>query len=352
MTIPETPPSPPAATAPDLFDITFLGGGPTGLFGAFYAGLRGMKTKIIDALDQLGGQLSVLYPEKYILDVPGFPRVTARDLVDRLVVQMQAYHPTVCLRQTVQTLTRDETRDAWLLQTDQQTHLTRTLVLCAGAGAFSPKKLPLPEAAQFEERGLYYHVPSKATFQGKRLLIVGGGDSALDWALNLQDTAADITLIHRRNQFRAHEDTVRQVLASRTHVLTFHELAALEADDGHLLRGAVLENNQTHARTPLAVNAVLVQVGFMSSLGPLRNWPVKTQGSAIVVDSMMRTNLPGIFAAGDVASYPGKLKLIVTGFGEVTLAANAAKTLVDPAAKLFPGHSTELADNQPLTTVG
>lgn len=336
---------------PAVYDITLIGGGPVGLFGAYYAGLRRLKTKIIDSLDQLGGQLTALYPEKYIFDVPGFPKVVAKDLAARLTAQAMQYSPTLVLGQTVRTLRRDDTLDCYALTTDTETHYTKTLVICAGVGAFQAKKLPLPDTDQFEGRGVYYAVTSKAVFAGRRVLVVGGGDSAVDWALNLLDTAQEITLIHRRNQFRAHEESVRKLVDSSVNVLTFWELKSLLTAEGRLT-GAWLVQNQTGELKTLPLDAILVQVGFVSNLGPLRNWPVKIVGGGVAVNSHMETSLPGVFAAGDVAAYDGKLKLIATGFGEVATAVNFAKTQVDPKAKLFPGHSSEMALQQPVVTVG
>ena len=358
-------------TTPDLFDLTIIGGGPTGLFAAYYAGVRHLKTKILDSLEELGGQLTTLYPEKYIFDVPGFPKIYARDLANNLLEQALQYNPAICLGETVARLDTLEPPNSpslptpplhapgipaplpapphYCITTDKARHYTKTILICAGVGAFQAKKLPLPDANPLEGRGVYYFVKSKAVFTNHRLLIVGGGDSAVDWALNLHDVAADITLIHRRNQFRAHEDSVRKLLASRVRVLTFWELKTLQSADGRL-RGAVIVNNQTKEERTLELDSILVQVGFVSSLGPIRNWPVKISGSGILVDSHMETNLPGIFAAGDVASYDGKLKLIATGFGEAATAVNYAKTRVDPAARLFPGHSSEMTP-QPNTVI-
>jgi thioredoxin reductase (NADPH) len=338
------------ATDSDIFDITILGGGPVGLYAAYYAGLRQMRTKIIDSLDQLGGQLATLYPEKYIYDVAGFPKVIARDLVKNLVDQAQQYEPQVCLSQTVKTLTRDEAAQCFVLSSDQEVHRSRTVLICAGAGAFQARKLPVAEAAQWEGRGVHYSVGSKQVFAGKRLLIIGGGDSALDWAMNLHGTASHITIIHRRNQFRAHEDSVSKTMAMGIPILTFWELKSLVVTDNHL-SGAVLVNNQTHAEQTIQVDAILPQLGFISSLGAIKDWPIQIRGQSILVDQKMQTNLPGVFAAGDVAGFDGKLKLIATGFGEAATAVNFAKTLLDPKAKAFPGHSSEMGP-QTVTTIG
>jgi thioredoxin reductase (NADPH) len=335
--------------SPEVFDLTIIGGGPVGLYAAYYAGLRQMKTKIIDSLDQLGGQLATLYPEKYIYDVAGFPRVIARDLVKNLMEQGLQYHPSVHLSETVKTLKRHEAMDCYIVGSEHAEHYTKTLLICAGAGAFQPRKVTLPNAAEWENRGIYYAVSSKQVFAGKRLLIIGGGDSALDWAMNLHGTASDISIIHRRNQFRAHEDSVSKVLALGVPILTFWELKELVIAD-NVLKGAVLVNNQSQEERTISVDAILPQLGFISSLGAIKNWPIKQEGQSILVNQQMETNMKGIFAAGDVAGFSGKLKLIATGFGEAATAVNYAKIQLDPKAKAFPGHSSEMGP-QAMTTI-
>lgn len=324
----------------EVFDTTLIGGGPVGLFGSFYAGMRGMKTKVIDSLPELGGQLSALYPEKYVYDMPGFPRVLARDLAREMAEQGTRFQPALALGERVETLQRlpDETL---LLTTDKSEHLTRTVIICAGAGAFSPKRLDVPGIAEYEEHGVHYFVRNKAQFEGQNLLIVGGGDSALDWAMNLEPLARQITLIHRRDVFRAHEESL-DWLFHRSTVTTklFFEMRRLEGGDR--LERVVLFDNRTGDEETLDIDAVLVNIGFLASIGPIRNWGLDLQGSSILVNSRMETNLPGVYAAGDICTYDGKLKLIATGVGEVCIAVNFAKTYMDPAAKAFPGHSSNM----------
>jgi thioredoxin reductase len=315
--------------------------------------MRHLKTKIIDSLEELGGQLAALYPEKFVFDVAGFPKILARDLSNNLIEQAMQYHPTICLGEIVTHLDAitevpgvapadpPNPTPLYKITTNKGTHYTRTVMIAAGGGAFSPRKLMLKEAPALENHGVHYFVRSKSTFAGKNVLIVGGGDSAVDWALNLLDVAAEITLIHRRNQFRAHEDSVRRMQKSRVKLLTFFELQKLLSENGELT-GVIIENNQTKETKTLKVDAVLAQLGFLSSLGPLKEWPLKLEHHAIAVNTHIQTNLPGIFAAGDVATFDGKLKLIATGFGEAATAVNYAKTLIDPHAKVFPGHSSEL----------
>jgi len=323
-----------------LFDTTIIGGGPVGLFGCFYAGMRNMKTLLIDSLPELGGQLTALYPEKYVYDMPGFPKALARDIAEEMIEQGLHFHPTVVLGECVQNLNRlpDGTFE---LTTDKATYHTRTVVICAGAGAFSPKRLSVPGVEAFEGRGVHYFVRNKAQFEGQRILIVGGGDSALDWAMNLEPLARSITLIHRRDVFRAHEESIDWLL-NRSTVKTklFWEMRRIEGD-GHLER-VVIFNNKTGEEETLEVDHCLINIGFSANIGPIKDWGLALEGSQIVVNTRMETNVPGVYAAGDICTHDAKLKLIATGVGEVCIAVNFAKTFLDPTARAFPGHSSNM----------
>jgi thioredoxin reductase (NADPH) len=326
--------------ADSVVDLAIIGGGPTGLFAAFYAGLRRMSVKIIDSLEILGGQLTTLYPEKYIYDVAGFPRIIAKDLAARLVEQGLQFGAMTCLGEQVQTLERAEEAEAYLLRTDKAVHRAKAILIAAGVGAFEPRRLALPDAAQYEGRGLYYTLKDPRELRGQRVLLVGGGDSAVDWANALEGIAASRTLIHRRDVLRAHEVSAEQMLAGTTRFLPFHELRSIGGEGQ--LQQAVVYDNRTQETQTLDVDAVLVNIGFVNSLGPIKHWGLELQGGSIKVDSTMQTSRPGVFAAGDVASYPGKLKLIATGFGEAATAVNHAKRYLDPTANVFPGHSTNM----------
>jgi thioredoxin reductase (NADPH) len=328
----------PTTPDPSIVDLAIIGAGPTGLFGAFYAGLRRMSVKLIDSLDMLGGQLTTLYPEKYIYDVAGFPKILSKDLSASLVQQAMHYEPTVCLGEQVQTLDYEESAKHFRVQTSKAVHLARTVLIAAGVGAFTAKTLPLANAVEYEGKGLHYFVKQLAVFKDLRVLIVGGGDSAVDWANALAPVAQKITLIHRRDQFRAHEDSVAQMKKTTVNIRTFHELKSI-GGNGQLSHASIYDN-RTKAEETLDLDAVLVNIGFNNSLGPIKNWGLTLEGNAIRVDSMMQTNRPGIFAAGDVATFAGKLKLIATGFGEACTAVNFAKHYIDPAAHIFPGHSS------------
>lgn len=323
----------------ELKDVTVLGGGPVGLFAAFYAGLRGLSVRIIDSLPELGGQLTALYPEKYVYDMPGFPKVLAKDLAAQLIQQGLQFGAECCLNETAETLARDG--DHWQITTRAGTQLpTRTILIAAGAGAFSPTKIGLADEDDWVGKGLHYGVRSKQEFAGKRVLIVGGGDSAFDWALNLHGIAGSIDIVHRRDVFRAHEDTIRQV---RTLPIGFKLWSTVKAIEGDAkIERALLENTQTKETETVDCDAVIVNIGFKSSLGPIKDWGLTIEKNQIVVDHLYQTNLEGVFAVGDVCSFDGKLKLIATGVGEAATAVCVAKTLIDPAAKLFPGHSSDM----------
>lgn len=327
--------------ADNLFDITIVGSGPTGLFAAYYAGFRGLKTKLIDSQPDLGGQITALYPDKLIYDVGGFPRILGKDLVTNLVEQAMQYTPTICLNEQVQAVNRQEDH-VLQMQTDLGTHLTKVVIITAGIGAFTPKTFKRPELDQWIGKGLYFAVRSKEEFRGKHLLVIGGGDSALDWALGLVDYAKEITLIHRRDGFRAHEDSVRKLFNSPIKVKVFYEIKALQGDTQ--VNEAIVFNNKTRAEETLQVDAVLAFLGLVSNLGPIREWGMAIEDDSIVVNTKMETTLPGIYAAGDVVAFPGKLKLIATGFGEGATAVNNAVTYINPKASAFPGHSSTIMD--------
>jgi thioredoxin reductase len=333
---------------PEVFDITFIGAGPTGLFGAFYAGLREMSVKIIDALPQAGGQLIALYPEKMIYDSPGFPGIVSKDLVSNLVKQAGQWKPAMALDQRALNLTRrplpggntDET--CWEIETDREKHLTRCLVISAGIGAFHPMKLSDAGVEQFEGKGVSYMVSDLNEFADKRVLVVGGGDSAVDWALALEPIASHVTLIHRREGFRAHDSSVNALKASSVDVKIFYELRQLQGNAR--VERAVIFDNRTQEDTVLDVDEVILALGFKADLGPIREWGLETIGRRYIrVNQRMETSLPGVYAAGDVALQEDvdPLNLIVIGFGQVTVAVNYAYTVVKPGAKVFPGHSSE-----------
>jgi thioredoxin reductase (NADPH) len=335
-----------AESADELFDCTIIGGGPTGLYAAFYAGMREMSVKIIDSLGELGGQVAALYPEKYIYDVAGFPSVKGKELIAQCIEQGLQFGPTVCLGEKVEKLERDAEGN-YRLTTNKSTHRTKTIIIAAGVGAFAPRKLPKSDELNpdllddLEGDAVFYFVKDLDTFKDKNLLIVGGGDSAMDWAMGLEPLAKNITLIHRRDKWRAHEDSVRKVLNSSVNVQVFHEVKCVELESS-AIRNVTIFNNKTRDETTLDVDILIMCLGFIANIGPIKEWGLEIAEGGIAVDSgTMQTNLPGIYAAGDIARFQGKLNLIATGFGEAATAANYAKSYIDPTSKAFPGHSSE-----------
>ncbi|HWP31850.1 MAG TPA: NAD(P)/FAD-dependent oxidoreductase [Fimbriimonadales bacterium] len=322
----------------EIFDTTIIGAGPVGLFGAFYAGLRGMKVKIVDSLDEPGGQLVALYPEKFIYDMPGFPEIYAKDLAHQMIIQANRFHPTYALGEQCQTLERH--KDIWVLATNKAEHLSKTVIICAGVGSFTPTKLGIEHEDEFVNKGLSYGVKNKEAMRNQRCVIVGGGDSAVDWALNLQGVASEITLIHRNDRFRAHEHSVRQLLATPTNVRLWEVVTELFGDG--YLKAVKVKNTKTHAETTIPCDRLIVCIGFKTTLGPLKHWNLTLEKNKIVVDQRMQTNLEGVFAAGDICTHEGKLDLIATGVGEVCVAVNFAKKYIDPHVSVFPGHSTDM----------
>ena len=328
----------------ELRDFTIIGAGPTGLFALFYAGMRGASAQIVDALDQPGGQLAALYPEKLIFDVAGFPEVLAKDLVHALERQAARFGHPIHLGQVVSGLAEEDGH--FVLRTATDEFPSRAIVIAAGIGAFSPRRLPQACAAPWYGNGIDDRVLNPAGLTGKHVVIIGGGDSAFDWAHQLQGRAASVALVHRTDRFRAHHATVEavqaDVAAGKTALFTFHELHEIHAVDGRIheieLRGV-----KTKATTRVRCDVVLPMLGFVSDLGALAQWGLTLEKHEIVVNSQMETGRPGIYAAGDIATYPGKLKLIATGFSDAAVAVNQAYHWIYPEKKINPGHSSNLA---------
>ena len=323
----------------EFFDITIIGGGPAGLYAAFYAGLRDAKTKVIDSLPQLGGQLAALYPEKYVYDIPGFTKVLAKEFVERQVEQAMRFSPAVCLSEKVVKLEHREDGTIALYTEPGKVHLSRTVILAAGVGAFVPRTLDIPEIKRMEGKGVYYFVTDLEAFRNKRVMVVGGGDTAVDWAQRLLGIAREVRLVHRSDRFRAHEETVKELLTSACEVCLFQELKALHGTDR--VEAATIFDNRTGEERTVEVDAIVLGMGFLANLGPIKEWGLQIVQNSVVVDHKMQTNLPGVYGVGDLVTYEGKLKLIATATGEAAVAANHAKNLIDPAARISPGHSSE-----------
>lgn len=324
-------------------DLLVVGAGPVGLYGAYYAGVRGLTTAVVDSLGQLGGQVTAMYPEKQIYDVAALPAVSGRALVAGLVAQAAQYSPAYLLGQEARQLARlDDGR--LVVTTSAGTRVTcGAVVVTGGIGTFTPRRLPAGE--DFLGRGLAYFVPDPAAYAGTDVVVVGGGDSALDWCLMLEPLVASVTLVHRRAAFRAHPATLAAVRASRVRVVTDAQVTAL--DGGDAVERATLRLTGGDAEQ-VPCQRVVAALGFTANLGPLREWGMELRDNRhLVVDSAMRTDLPGVYAAGDITDYDGKVRLISVGFGEVATAVNNAAVHLDPDAQLFPGHSTDTPHDVP-----
>ena len=333
-----------AVTTHELREITIIGGGPTGIFALFYAGMRGATAQIVDALPELGGQLTALYPEKYIFDVAGFQKVLAKDLVKELRLQAAQFGQPVHLHQNVTAL--EEEDGEFVLCTETDRFPTRAIVIAAGIGAFSPRRLPQKVAEPWYGRGIDDVVLNPARYHGGHVVIIGGGDTAFDWASQLAGKAAHVHLVHRSDRFRAHQATVDQVNAAVTAgqvtMHTFHELADVHAA-GDRFHAISVRDTKTKVVKELRADAVLPMLGFVSDLGTLLTWGMTIEKDEIVVNSLMQTGRAGVWAAGDVTTYPGKLKLIASGFAEAATAVNQAVHWMHPEKKVAPGHSSNMA---------
>lgn len=324
-------------------DILIVGGGPTGLFASFYAGMRGASSTIVDSLEQLGGAVTAMYPEKYIYDVGGFPAVLGKDLIANLVEQASQFGPRIYLNERAATLERIEDDGVFHLGTDKNVHVGKAVIVCAGVGAFAPKRLPLPDLEPFEASGaVAYFVTRNEDFRDQDILIVGGGDSAVDWALTLEPIARTITLVHRSDNFRAHAKSVERMLASRVNVNTYCEVAELHGEAGQL-SGVTFKHNKTKEARQVNVSRIIMSIGFLADLGPLKSWGLEVQKNQVVANPLtMATNIPGVWAAGDIVTHPTKFKLIATGFHEAITAVNHAVHAINPQARLAAAHSTNL----------
>ncbi|AQS53359.1 Ferredoxin--NADP reductase 2 [Jeotgalibaca dankookensis] len=324
----------------DIFDITIIGGGPAGMFTAFYAGLRQAKVKIIEALPQLGGQPGMLYAEKVIYDVAGLPAVTGEELVHNLFEQLNRFDTTICCNEEAFDLTKRED-GIFEIQTAKQKHFSKAVIISAGNGAFRPRKLKIDHAELYENSNLHYFVNNIESFRDKTIAICGGGDSAVDWALTLEPIAKKVLLVHRRPQFRAQEHSIHLLSRSSVEVLTPYVPTSINGD-GDRLSSVTLQEVRKDNYIDIDVDDFLVNYGFSSSIGGMKKWGFDVEGNAITANSKMETTIPGVYAVGDVSTYEGKVKLIATGFGEAPTAVNNAMVYINPDTRVQPMHSTSL----------
>jgi thioredoxin reductase len=320
-------------------DLLIVGAGPAGLYAAYYAGFRALSVVVVDSLTEPGGQLAALYPEKLIYDVGGIPSILGRELAADLFRQAQTYDPVFLLGVSAQGL--HHLADGSVhIETDQGTSVrAKAVIVTAGIGIFTPR--PLPAGQEYEGRGLRYFVPAPAELSGKRVLVVGGGDSAVDYALMLEGVCSSVTVVHRRADFRAHEASVEKMRSSSVQIMTPYQVASVHGDAA--VEAVEVADHDTGTRVRLDVDEIVAALGFVAELGPLKTWGMKLSARYIAVDTTMATSLPRVFAAGDITDYPGKVRLISVGLGEAATAVNNAAVAIDPARKLFPGHSSDPA---------
>ncbi|MFN0037866.1 MAG: NAD(P)/FAD-dependent oxidoreductase [Saprospiraceae bacterium] len=323
-------------------DIIIIGAGPVGMFAVFEAGLLKLRCHLIDILPQPGGQLTEIYPKKPIYDIPGFPEILAGDLVQNLLRQIEPFHPGYTLGERAESIER-QADGRWLVTTQRGVqHLAPVIFIAGGLGSFEPRKPPIPNITEFEDRGVEYFVRNPEMYQGKRVVVAGGGDSALDWTIYLANVAKEITLIHRRTEFRGSLDSVEKVQhlveKGRVRLVTNAQIVGLQGN-GELETVTVLHDTEGESQLP--TDHFVPLFGLTPKLGPIADWGLGVDKNAIEVNTLdYATNVPGIFAIGDINTYPGKLKLILCGFHEATLACQSAFKIVHPGKKLSFKYTT------------
>jgi ferredoxin/flavodoxin---NADP+ reductase len=324
--------------APTEADLLIVGAGPAGLFACFYAGLRVLSVILLDSLPHLGGQVAALYPDKDILDVAGFPAVTGRDLTDRLIEQARRAEPEILLSEQAEKLEHEDDRVVVTTGSGRRIEVGAVLVT-AGVGSFTPRSLPALDA--FTGSGIHYVAAAPDEYCDKHVVVVGGGDSAVDWANTLTPLARSVTLVHRRARFRAHEMSVTQLRNSSAQVLTHSEIAMVHGD--RTVDGITVQNSATGHTARVDADVVIAALGNVASLGAMTSWGLRLTGQQIEVGTDMSTGVNRVYAAGDISTYPGKVRLIAVAFGEAATAVNNIGVLLRPDQDLFPGHSTDKA---------
>ncbi|MDT4913421.1 MAG: ferredoxin/flavodoxin---NADP+ reductase [Pseudonocardiales bacterium] len=319
-------------------DLLIVGAGPVGLFGAYYAGVRLLSTAVLDSLEEPGGQITAMYPEKAIFDVAGFPAIRGRDLVDQLLAQAAPFKPNYMLGHQAVGLERGDGGFGVTTASGHRIH-TRAIVITGGIGTFTPR--PLPTGGEYLGRGLVHFVPDPTVYEGQDIVVVGGGDSALDWALMLEPIGKSVTVVHRRAEFRAHQHSVELLKSSSVQIITDAQVSGVRGDPDVTEVDVTVKGDEQP--TTLACDKLIAALGFTANLGPLMEWGIDIQKRQIMVDTAGRTSVPGIYAAGDIVDYDGKVKLIATGFGEVATAVNNAFAYLNPGKSAFPGHLSDYA---------
>ncbi len=324
--------------AANSVDLLIVGAGPVGLFGAYYAGVRLLSTAVLDSLEEPGGQITAMYPEKAIFDVAGFPAIKGRELVTQLLAQAAPFSPAYLLGHQAVGLERGDGGFAVTTATGHRIEC-RAIVITGGIGTFTPR--PLPTGGEYLGRGLVHFVPEPTAYEGQDIVVVGGGDSALDWALMLEPIGKSVTIVHRRGEFRAHQHSVELLKASSIDIVTDAQISGVRGDPD-VTEVDVTIKGSAEPRT-LACDKLVAALGFTANLGPLMEWGLDIQKRQIMVDTKGATSVPGVYAAGDIVDYEGKVKLIATGFGEVATAVNNAFAYLNPGKSAFPGHLSDYA---------
>lgn len=323
-------------------DVVIVGAGPVGLFTVFQCGMLGLKSHVIDTLEAIGGQCSSLYPEKPIYDIPAFPSISGQGLIDQLEAQAAPFKPTYHLKQQV--ISVEKSSNGWNVTTDANTTIqTKGIIIAAGSGAFGPNRPPLEGLSDYEGKSVFYAVRHMQKFAGKKIVIAGGGDSAVDWALALEEIAESISIVHRRPKFRAAPDSIRKldelVEKGKITLETPYQLNSIEGENGQLEFIGITDLNGNEKKIPADI--LLPFFGLRMELGPISEWGLNMdKGHILVTPSTMETNEPGIYAVGDIAQYAGKLKLILTGFSEAALAAHSLRNKLTPDQPLHFEYST------------
>ena len=323
-------------------DVLIVGAGPVGLFGAYYAGVRLMSTAVLDSLEEPGGQITAMYPEKAIFDVAGFPAIKGRDLVEQLLKQAAPFSPRYLLGHQAVGLERGGSPDGaggFAITTASGHRIEcRAIVITGGIGTFTPR--PLPTGSEYLGRGLVHFVPDPAAYADQDIVVVGGGDSALDWALMLEPIASSVTVVHRRGEFRAHQHSVELLHNSTVRIITDAQISAVRGDPDVTGVTVTVKGGED---VTLPCGKLIAALGFTANLGPLMEWGLRIEKRQIMIDTAGATSVPGIYAAGDIVDYDGKVKLIATGFGEVATAVNNAFAYLNPGKSAFPGHLSDYA---------
>ncbi|MBZ2406768.1 NAD(P)/FAD-dependent oxidoreductase [Liquorilactobacillus hordei] len=326
----------------NYYDITIIGGGPIGIFAATYARMRQAKIQLIESLDQLGGQVSALFPAKKLYDIPGFSVIKGDQLISNLLDQNNQFKPDIFFNETVQNITKTDL--GFSVTTTKKKTYSRTIIIATGVGAFQPRRLAVENAEKYENKQLRYFVKDLQEFRGKDVVIAGGGDSAVDWALEIQTIAKSVSIIHRRDKFRALESSIEHLRKSNTNFETPYLISALDSADDKIK--ITIKKVKTDEKKELLADFLLVNYGFVSNNKTLKSWNIETDHNLIKVKTDMETSIPGIYAIGDTIEYPGRVNLIATGFGEAPIAVNSAMNKIHPDIRQA-AHSTQLIKNFP-----